>query len=443
MKNLFPAILIALCILAGVSFASSLGAEEKEYAVHMERAEAALEKEYYVEAVDEMNQARKMIPSYDLLCRIADTYHKLGDEENYQAVFEVAVKQFPEEEDARVRLAEAYAKEENFSSLVPVVKKAVADFPNSEKIRELYNDASAQYKELSTTYMKLETLGNGYVSIEQPKYYGEEEENPKYSLIDSSASEVFQGSFAKVVPSEDGMSLWKKDWDGNWTRVNYADQLLARNKELKIEDISALTAEGAATAVINGKYYFLNKRMEIVGDAWDYAGSFSEGVCAVSNGGKWAIVTTENLAEPEYLYEEIAVNQYGKCCVNGVIAVKQNGVWTLADKKGKALTENQYEEITAFESAQPTVYKEGGKAGFLNRYGEVYLEAEFEDAHPFVNGYAAVMKNGKWGFVNQYGKIVVEPVYEEITDVFSDGRVYIKLEDGTWNTIQFYLPYYG
>ena len=52
------------------------------------------------------------------------------------------------------------------------------------------------------------------------------------------------------------------------------------------------------------------------------------------------------------------------------------------------------------------------KCGFINKKGEMKIEAEYEALSPIRQGIAAAMKNGKWGFINKKGKVIIPFEYD-------------------------------
>jgi hypothetical protein len=86
-----------------------------------------------------------------------------------------------------------------------------------------------------------------------------------------------------------------------------------------------------------------------------------------------------------------------------------------------------YEKNISHEETKPLSY------GYINHKGDMIIEAIYEDASHFSDGFAAVKKNGKWGFINITGKEVLPCIYEE-TGSFSGGLAPVKRGD-QWSYI--------
>ena len=61
-----------------------------------------------------------------------------------------------------------------------------------------------------------------------------------------------------------------------------------------------------------------------------------------------------------------------------------------------------------------------GKWGFVNRYGHLVIEPQYEAAWDFTEGLARVQVNGLRGFVDRTGKMVIEPKYH-VAWAFNEG----------------------
>lgn len=61
-----------------------------------------------------------------------------------------------------------------------------------------------------------------------------------------------------------------------------------------------------------------------------------------------------------------------------------------------------------------------GKFGFMDSYGKLVINYQFDDAYEFKEGFAAVYKNYKAGFINKFGNLVM-PYQFDAADSFSCG----------------------
>lgn len=76
---------------------------------------------------------------------------------------------------------------------------------------------------------------------------------------------------------------------------------------------------------------------------------------------------------------------------------------------------------------------DGQSYGYVDSSGEWAIEPEFEFAHDFVEGLAAVVQAGQYGFIDDSGAVVIEPEYD-FADDFSDGLA-VVLVDGSYGYI--------
>lgn len=85
------------------------------------------------------------------------------------------------------------------------------------------------------------------------------------------------------------------------------------------------------------------------------------------------------------------------------------------------------------ETIQLYPIKENGNYGYMNKFGKIIINPQFEDAKDFKDGFAIIKISGKYGFINKSGKISVNPIYEDLQN-FSDGLARIKT-DGKYGFI--------
>ena len=264
-------------------------------------------------------------------------------------------------------------------------------------------------------------------------------------LANSIGNNIFDKGYAKIVVSQSADTCFVCDQKGNWKKVDINDYLLARNLNVNFETIGRLSTNNIATAMIDGKCRFINGEMKVSDIVWEDAGTFYNGINGVKKNGKWALVTTDNWAGmTEFPYSNIPFNSQDCCATDGYCVVADSqGYYILETENFKPVSSNVYEELKAFESTQPTAYRKDDKWGFVNKYGEVYIEAMYEDAKPFINGYAAVKQNGLWGYIDKDNNIVVEPQFQNALNVLPSGYAYVQDNMNLWNYVVIHRLFYS
>ncbi len=72
-----------------------------------------------------------------------------------------------------------------------------------------------------------------------------------------------------------------------------------------------------------------------------------------------------------------------------------------------------------------------GYINIINNNVEIY--PIFQEARPFINGYAAVKYNDKWGFINKSGLVIIDLIYDEVKDFYKN--VCCVKRDGLWQIL--------
>ena len=76
-----------------------------------------------------------------------------------------------------------------------------------------------------------------------------------------------------------------------------------------------------------------------------------------------------------------------------------------------------------------------GPFGFVSDKSTIIVDAIYEDAGGFSNGYAAVKTNGKWGYIDSTGKTILEPQYQLASPVSDAKTAYVQNENGTYSLL--------
>lgn len=165
-------------------------------------------------------------------------------------------------------------------------------------------------------------------------------------------------------------------------------------------------SENLAAVKINGKWGYINKIGKLVIKAqFDYANDFSDNLALVRISGKYGYInkSSEFVINPRFDYGgQIRATFFWKELVSIYNRKSDNegfteGLSVIAIKNGDIL-----------------------KFGYIDKSGKLTINPQFDDAHDFSEGLAAVEINGKWGYIDKTGKFVINPTFD-IADDFSGG----------------------
>jgi hypothetical protein len=79
------------------------------------------------------------------------------------------------------------------------------------------------------------------------------------------------------------------------------------------------------------------------------------------------------------------------------------------------------------------LFKENHKYGFMNRSGEIMIDANYSFASNFSNGLAVVAQVNKFGYIDKSGDLIIDYIFDEAQD-FNQGRAIVD-QDGYYGLI--------
>ena len=191
----------------------------------------------------------------------------------------------------------------------------------------------------------------------------------------------------------------------------------------------------------NGKYgyYLKNPLRKAFAGEYESATSFSEGLAAVRNGGKYGFIDKTGRLVISYMYDG-AYSFH-----EGLAAVKKGGKWGYVDKTGRLVISYMYDEAYSFHEGMASV-RNGGKYGFIDKTGRLIVSYKYDRVKDFNEGMAGVGMSKKgmafgveikeiyWGYVDKSGREVVPPIYVAVGD-FSEGLSYVSKRGQGWGFI--------
>lgn len=112
--------------------------------------------------------------------------------------------------------------------------------------------------------------------------------------------------------------------------------------------------------------------------------------------------------------------------IGDITAASVNKLWGVIDKKGNWVIDPKYDRIIDITDHLLIVVN-NKKYEILDRDSKV-VKAVFDEIYDFQGSLAAVKVSKNWGFIDLYGNIVIEPQFEEAGG-FSEGLSVVKKDN--------------
>jgi len=162
---------------------------------------------------------------------------------------------------------------------------------------------------------------------------------------------------------------------------------------------------------------------------------FTDGLVPIRYNKKWGYLDTEGRLKIENKFEKVTE-------FNGGYAVGEiRGVFYVLDQTGKEIPVNaeRVDVIKHFSEGLAPMYRVDNKVGFIDTYGNVIIEPQFETVGYFSGGLAWAKTSDKLiGFIDRQGEWVIPPKFIAAKD-FSphDGLARVR-EGDQWGYINEY-----
>ena len=166
------------------------------------------------------------------------------------------------------------------------------------------------------------------------------------------------------------------------------------------------------------KWGYINKKGRfLINPQFAQADYFREGLALVKSlDGKMGFIDKKGNYKISAIYKDATPFSEGLAFV-----VSDGGYPICIDKKGETkFIVKHAKHVYPFHDGLSKFYCVEGKAGFIDKKGNIVIQTQFEDVSNFHEGLAAVKKNNKWGFINKEGKIIIIPQFEYVSS-FDNG----------------------
>ena len=291
----------------------------------------------------------------------------------------------------------------------------------------------------------------------------------KYGIVNTKFEVLLEPEYDGITRIEVGFRFQIENNEGS--KYGIMDKNGRVIVEPFFEDINDFS-EGMAAVKFEGKWGYINESFSVVIEPrYDYAWEFSDGIATVRVDGLDGLINKDGsqLTEIKYMYCKrfhdgyaigyrdyfhVLIDSSGKevfrtymnirYTYNGFVKVDENGNVGFIDEDDNMVIMPEFEDAHDFsegmaavfrlnpDDKEATFYKKTKelRGGFINTKGELVVDIKFFDVADFSEGLAAVKtggyKDGKWGYIDKTGRIVIEARFDEAGE-FKNGLAVVKL----------------
>ena len=390
------------------------------YDKHIAAAEKYMEKEIYIDAVNEYKQALKIKPDdYDLAMKIVEIYQILDDKQAYLSACKSAIDADKAQIEPYIILADYYLEVNNYAESYRILTLADKSIDN-EEIDNRISQIKGHY---SLTATKYDTILPFYYEKGKKTGYAVVALDGKYGIMSTTGKATIKCEYDDIgLYSADVIPVYQNDEWYYITAKGYRKLV----PDTPMDFVGAF-CDGYAVACKDNVYGYINKSMKEFHFEYQYAGSFSNGVAAIQKDDKWAIINTSFKTVIDFELDDIIMDEYGFCSTYGVIWGKHDGKYYLYNLEGECISDG-FDDAKAFASDEPAAVKMGDKWGFVSKNGKMVIEPAYEDANSFSLGYAPYLDNGKWGCIGENGNILIEPTFDSMGSFAQNGYSLVEMD---------------
>ena len=376
----------------------------------MERAAALMNGGIYIRAVPLLEEAAgyKTALTWAAEEELKKTYLALSDTRGYRRKYTNLLESQMRRADAH---PEIYAEAANYyisTSKTPEalgILRAGIEKTGNIGLVALYEQNRYAYEMNRTAYDNVTSIFGTTARVKQNGHWG---------LASADGVMLIPCEYEKISTFSNDRVIVKKD--NTIYAVNIDNNRVAILRETAAD--FGNFSNDRIPLLIDGEWRRANGEFEIGTTAFEQLGMYSEGYAAAKMDGKWGVV---DLALGWLLpaeYDEIIMDELGRCYARGNVFARINGevyLFTNGMQTGEA-----YEDAKPFSNEGYAAVKKNGKWGFIETDGTVAIGFSFDDAQSFGQHLAAVKQDELWGYISLGGQTAIEPVFLEAKS-FSNG----------------------
>lgn len=415
-KMLAPLLLILLTVFSSYSLISGAAQKNSEFKQHIQKAHELSEQGIIVDAAKEYDDALEMKPSIDLYLEKGEMFKKNDMNGNAISLGELVLEKYPKESRSYDFLLECYLKNKDYEECYDLLDNAKKRNFSSDIINAAIKELRYKYELDYKGYDDVSVFGGGYCAVKKGELWGYVNESGKLSInyVFESAG-VFSEDLAAVRDTEKNM--YYIDTQGN----------RKKNINSSVKPDEAGSFSGELVAIKTGSdYAYYDDNFEKKSANYSFAGTYSEGIAAVSENGNWYLINEKGKKMNSQPYESVAMNENRVAFSGGVAFVEENGKYIMVDSKAERVGSQSFDEAKPFENGEMAAVRIGEKWGFADKDGNVIIEAKYDEARSFSNGLAAVREGETWGYINAENETAIEFAFTDCKDFNNHGCSFAK-----------------
>jgi len=349
-----------------------------------------------------------------------------AEDSSYVSYLRQYMKYYPQEPEPYEILCGIYYEDADYREVRTVLRQAEAAGASSDLLAEYEDQIMYEFSNLSVSGSDISGFLGEQAIVEK---------NGKKGLYYYGAGMVIPQEYDELTFYANGAAAVEKDGECFFVDL-YGNKSGVTDRP--VESLSVLSG-GLCAVSVGGRYGFMDNGLAVPDTLpYEYASAYSSGVAAVKTEGRWGLIDSQGayLVEPQY--EEILLTEFGTCVSGGVIFARQQEGYVMLDAEGKRISELVFEEVCPFGlSGQPAAVKLDGQWTFVKNSGELFeTETKPAAAKSFDNFLAPVSLDGEtWGYMDGYGEVVIEPQFDDCRQFSPYGIAPVKRGE-SWGLIQ-------
>lgn len=447
-KMLVPVVVLLVTVLGFYTMIDTNTQKMKQYNETLQIARDYASQGIVDDAVKYFEKALTMDTDVDTYIEYVNVYVDNGYEKKALRVAEEMVNKLKDSEKAYECLLDRYIQLESYEDCFKLNDEAESRNMRTDEFINKMAEIEYKYADDYQLFSTVKTYSNGYVSVESGDLYGILDETGGNVLRRTYKNAGHFSYYTSKNKDDSGFVVPIHTKDDKWMYISdKGNKKIDIPEDINFDYLGLFVDKGLTSASVNGKYAYYNSSFEKQFGDYSYASTFNCARAFIMEGeNEWYLINESGEKLNSIAYTAVVFDEKEIAFRNDRAFVAIDGSYRMIDVDGNVIGDGKYVNASPFfetdangkESKQSlAAVNIDGKWGFVNKNGEVVIEAKFESAHSFANSFAAVGKDGKWGFINTDGEIIIDCIFEDVKDFNTKGCVFV-MQNSRWHLIKLY-----